>query len=68
MKKAHKKRPPRATTFCMPVLLDMGGVLYKSGKLKILKRNIKSTIISIPVYQSSEIRIFDKNMPLSCTS
>lgn len=36
--------------------------------LGILKRNIKSTIISIPVYQSSEIRIFDKNMPLSCTS
>ena len=32
MKQAHKKRPPRATAFCMPVLLDMGGVLYKSGK------------------------------------
>ena len=24
MKQAYKKRPSRATTFCMPVLLDMG--------------------------------------------
>ncbi|WP_295889381.1 hypothetical protein [uncultured Alistipes sp.] len=31
MKQAHKKRPPRATAFCIPVLLDMGG-LYKSDK------------------------------------
>lgn len=32
MKQAYKKRPSRATTFCMPVLLDMGKLLYKSGK------------------------------------
>ena len=27
MKQAHKKRPPRATAFCIPVLLDMGGFI-----------------------------------------
>lgn len=38
MKQAHKKRPPRATAFCMPVLLDMGGVLYKSGKFSYISK------------------------------
>lgn len=37
MKQAYKKRPSRATTFCMPVLLDMGKLLYKSGKFAINK-------------------------------
>ena len=32
MEQSYKKRPPRATTFCTPVLLDMGKLLYKSGK------------------------------------
>ena len=32
MKKAHKKRPPRATANSPPGLADMGKLLYKSGK------------------------------------
>lgn len=34
MEQSYKKRPPRATTFCTPVLLDMGKLLYKSAKFK----------------------------------
>ena len=32
MKLSYKKRPPRATANSPPVLADMGGSLYKSGK------------------------------------
>ena len=35
MKQAHKKRPSRATAFCMPVLLDMGGYFINLVNLKL---------------------------------
>ena len=38
MKKAHKKRSPRATANSPPVLPDMGKLLYKSGKF--IKKSI----------------------------
>lgn len=38
MEQSYKKRPPRATTFCTPVLLDMGKLLYKSGKFSYISK------------------------------
>lgn len=51
MKRAHKKRPPRATANSPPVLADMGKLLYKSDKFinqilytKWIKRGLISTL------------------------
>lgn len=40
MKQAHKKRPSRATAFCMPVLLDMGGYFINLENVILLMSSL----------------------------
>ena len=56
MKRAHKKRPPRATANSPPVLPDIGKLLYKS--VKFTKENIPSLLNDLYTIETENSILF----------